>query len=53
MFNAGVLAFVMCPMGSASSGKSMYSMSSGAMTVNLGGAFALNYGVNGGTNSYS
>ena len=55
-FNAGVLAFIVCPMGSSSSAKGMYSfasMSSGTAAVNLGGAFAFNYVNNGATNSYS
>lgn len=40
MLSAGMLAFIACPMGaSASSGKSMYSVGTGALS--LGGAYAL------------
>jgi len=45
-----LLAFIVCDMGSGSSGKSIYSFgltSSGAGVVNFGGALAFNYVISG------
>ena len=56
VLNAGVLAFTVSSMGSASSGKAMQTIgmsSSSAQAMNLGGALAFNSTINGGINSNS